>query len=309
MSASVICVDIGGTTSKAGIVDPSGQLHLVNSIPTQPSVETYFDALCDLIHRTWTAGQAHGHDPVGMGVAVAGFLNLERDRLVYNPNLNWLEDFALREHLARRFQIRIELETDSNSACMAEFHLGSGQNARRFLCLTAGTGLGVGMTVNGEPLRFAYGCLGDIGHIIVQPGGELCSCGGRGCAEALISAPALAERYARSSGKASPLSLRDVIEAAHNGDAIAVSILQEAGERLGIAVASMANILFPDHIAIAGGLSAAGSYVLDAAERVFRESASILARSNVPFTRATLGPSATLIGAAWPFWKISRRGE
>jgi predicted NBD/HSP70 family sugar kinase len=216
--------------------------------------------------------------------------------------LSWLEGVPLHERLAERFDLPIELEVDSNAACMAEYYFGSGQQSRRFLCVTAGTGLGVGMAIEGQPLRFAYGCLGDIGHIIVQPEGPLCSCGGRGCAEIMVSAPALAERFAYRSAIRSTVSLRDVVEAAQARDSIAITVLKEAGEWLGIAIASMANILFPDHIVIAGGLSAAGDYVLEPAERVFRETASILARSNTSFAVAALGPSATLLGAAWPFW-------
>ncbi len=303
MSSSVVCVDIGGTSTKAGVVDSSGELQLVNSIPTQGDVESYFLALCGLVEQTNTAAESAGYSVSGIGVAVAGFLSPQRDRLVYNPNIEWLEHFPLLERLQHRFPQPVELETDSNSACMAEYLFGTGRNSQRFLCVTAGTGLGVGMCVNGEPLRFAYGCLGDIGHIIVQPHGTLCYCGGRGCAEILVSAPALAERFAQQSGLSGETSLRDVIEAANTGNAMALSILKEAGEHLGIAIASMANTLFPDHIAVAGGLSAAGDSVLKVAERVFRDSASILARSNVSFTQARLGSSATLIGAAWPFWK------
>src|SRR5271165_654594 len=299
MNPSVVCVDIGGTSTKAGVVDSSGQLQLTKSIPTEPDVDSYFAALCRLIEQTDTASHTIG----GIGVAVAGFLSSQRDRLVYNPNIAWLEGFPLLERLRSRFQQPVELETDSNSACMAEYLFGTGRQTQRFLCVTAGTGLGVGMAVAGQPLRFAYGCLGDIGHIIVQPNGPVCYCGGRGCAEILISAPALAERFAQQAGLFSEISLRDVIEAANQSNPVALSILKEAGEHLGIAIASMANTLFPDHIAVAGGLSAAGDSVLKVAEQVFRDSASILARSDVSFTRARLGPSATLIGAAWPFWK------
>jgi glucokinase len=297
VNAPVLCIDIGGTSSKVGIVDAAGRANLVDSIPSRPDVESYFEALCALTRRIRAAA-----GPIaGIGVAVAGFLTPERDRLLYNSNLGWLEGFPLRERLQQSFDVAIELETDSNSACMAEFHFGSGGSSKRFLCVTVGTGVGVGMTVDGKPLRFAYGCLGDIGHVIVQPGGVPCSCGGRGCAEALLSAPVLGEHFAPGA------SLRDVIEAAKTGNAAAGAILKEAGENLGVAIASMANILFPDHIAIAGGLSAAGDLVLGAAERVFREAAGILARTNVSFTRATLGSSATLIGAAWPFWDMNER--
>jgi glucokinase len=303
MTSAVLCVDIGGTSTKAGILDSAGTLRSVDSIPTSPDAAAFVNRLGDLMDRTLARAAEADYVIAGVGVAVAGFLSAERDRLVYNPNLSWLEEFPIKARLSERFDFTIELELDSNAATMAEYRFGSGGFSKRFLCITSGTGLGVGMTVDGAPLRFAYGCLGDIGHIVVQPDGPLCSCGGRGCAEIMVSAPVLADLYKTRAGLERDLSLRDVIQAAQAGDALAIVILEEAGASLGIAIASMANILFPDHIAIAGGLSAADDFVLKPAERVFRESASILSRSNVSFTKATLGTMATLIGAAWPFWK------
>jgi glucokinase len=300
----VLCVDIGGTSTKAGVLSTSGEVQFLNSIPTRPDVESYVENLAVLIGQTLGTAEAHGQDVHQMGVAVAGFLNPARDHLVYNSNLPWLEGFPLRNVLVERFPaFAIELEVDSNAATMAEYQFGSAQNSKRFLCLTSGTGLGVGMTVDGVPLRFAYGCMGDIGHVIVLRDGPLCTCGGRGCAEIMVSAPVVADRYRKVTGIETEQSLRDVIEAAEAGNPTAVSVLREAGEWLGIAAASMANMLFPDHIAIAGGLSAAGDFTLKPAERAFRESACILARSDATFTRAKLGSMATLIGAAWPFWE------
>ena len=97
------------------------------------------------------------------------------------------------------------------------------------------------------------------------------------------------------------VSLRDVISAAQADDALAVAIISEAGEWLGIAAAAMANIFFPDRIAIAGGLSAAGAMLLESAERAFRRSAGTFTQSGVSLCLADLGPLATLAGAAWPF--------
>jgi len=300
--SSVLCVDIGGTSTKAGVLDAAGELHFIESMPTRPDPDSYLAKLCELATRVRNAAIERDYRLTGIGVAVAGFLNPQRDRLVYNSNLAWLEGFPLRDGLARTFDLPIQMEVDSNAACMAEYHFGSGRGSRRFLCLTSGTGLGVGMTIEGVPLRFAYGCLGDIGHIIVDRNGPLCTCGGYGCAEIMVSAPALADRYAKKSSTSGAASLRRVIEAAQAGDPVAISILKEAGEWLGIAIASISNTLFPDHIAIAGGLSAAGDLILKPAEETFRHSAGVFARTDVTLTRATLGSSATLIGAAWPFW-------
>ena len=298
---SVLCVDIGGTSTKAGLLTPSDELAFVDSIPTRPDPESFLDQLCKLIERTGACAETQGITIAGLGIAIAGFLNPERNRLVYNPNLTWLEDFPLRQRLAERFAMRIQLEVDSNAAAMAEYHFGSGRESKRFLCVTAGTGLGVGMVIDGSPLRFAYGCLGDVGHVIVQRDGPLCTCGGRGCAEALVSAPSIAKRYKEKAGLNDPVSLRDVISAARTHDQTAISVLEDAGEWLGVAVASMANTFFPDHIAVAGGLSEADDFLMKPLERTFHNSASKYARSGTSLKRARLGAHATLVGAGWPF--------
>ena len=298
-----LCVDIGGTSTKAALVGSDGTVQLHRSIPTGPAdAHAFAAALAVLIAETEVAAAAAGIAAGALGVAVAGFLDTKRTHLAYNPNLPWLVGFPLREHLRTAFGLPVALEIDSNAACMAEYLYGCGQGSRRFLCVTAGTGLGVGMAVDGAPLRFAHGCLGDIGHVIVEPEGPLCSCGGRGCAEALISAPSIAAEYARRTGLPTEGGLRDVIAAARRDDAVAKLLITQAGRHLGIAIASMANILFPDHIAIAGGLSAAEDLLLDAVAKSFQYSAGEFVRSGTTLSLAKLGANAPLIGAAWPFY-------
>jgi glucokinase len=149
--------------------------------------------------------------------------------------------------------------------------------------------------------------MGDAGHVIVDRNGPVCSCGGRGCVESIISAPRLAHRYQIATGASGSPSLRQVIEAAESGDNSAIEILREAGIALGVAIASLAHIFFPDEVAIAGGLSSAGDFIMQPLEEIFRQIASERARSETKISRASLGPHATLIGAAWPFWKDSPR--
>ncbi len=300
MAHPILCVDIGGTSTKAAILEPGGQLNFIHSIDTVPGVERYFGALVDLIRQV----RNRAPDVSEMGISLAGFLDDGRTRLIYNPNIKWLENFPLQERFCRSFpDLRIELEVDSNAAAMAEYCLGSGREHRRFLCVVCGTGLGVGMSVDGAPLRFAYGCLGDIGHVIVDRNGNPCSCGGRGCAEAMIGAPALVDRFRSLAQLHEAVTLQTVIERAGAGDQRAAQVIVQAGEWLGVALASIANMLFPDHIAIAGGLSAAGDLLIAPASRVFQDLASTAVRQRATITRATLGPLASLSGAAWPFWR------
>jgi glucokinase len=139
-----------------------------------------------------------------------------------------------------------------------------------------------------------------VGHIVVQRDGPLCTSGGQCCAEIMVSAPALAERFRESAGVDSEVTLRDVIEKAKRGDETARALLGETGEWLGIAIASMATTFFPDRIAIAGGLSEAADLLMNSVRREFHRHAGVLARK-AEVSRAVLGSRATLIGAAWPF--------
>ena len=300
MNQSVLCVDIGGTSSKVGVLAPSGELRLHGSLPTQgPNPELFAQRLCEQIEEAERATRENGIALAGIGVAIAGFLDDERSRMIYNSNIPWLEGYPLRDRIAQRFDLPVELEVDSNAAAIAEQRFGSGRDSVRFLCVTVGTGLGVGMIIHGEPLRFAYGCLGDIGHLVLSPNGLVCTCGGRGCAEMYVSAPVLADKYRLAKRLTSETTLRDVIVAAREGDAAAIAVLKEAGEWLGLAIASLANTFYPDRIAIAGGLAESGDLVMDAVGRAFREAVSDFAREKAVLGRATLGSMATLTGAAY----------
>ena len=295
----VVCLDIGGTSTKAGLCGPSGEVQQLGSIPSRGPVDAFAEQLSELVRQSVEAAPG---PVVGLGVAVAGFLDEARDQLIYNSNLAWLERFPLRRFLAEHFDGPVELEVDSNAAALAEYYLGSGNGSSRFLCLAAGTGLGVGMVVNGHALRFVYGCMGDAGHVIVQPNGPLCACGGHGCAEVLISAPRLAEEYRTAKGIAGELTLREVIEASRGGDKTATAILERAGEWLGLATASLANIFYPDRIAYAGGLAEAGAVVLDSAQRAFEYAAGNFTKERVTVGRAKLGAMSTLTGAAYALY-------
>lgn len=296
MTPAAIGVDVGGTTTKAAIITANGGVIGLLRMPTASrTAEDFVDRLSELIHEVLQTSGSGGIELGGLGVAVAGFLNPKRDRLAYNPNLPWLEQFPLHEHLAARFPLPVTLEVDSNASTLAEWHFGAGTGSARFLCLTAGTGLGGGMLIDGKILRFAYECLGDVGHVIVDPGGAVCSCGGTGCAEALIGAEGVIQRFRRAGGNAE--ELRDVIAQALSGDPAAIATIEETGRLFGLTLATLAIIFFPDRIAIAGGLCEAGPLLLDAATKAFRANASPFAYERATIVKAALGWQATLVGA------------
>ncbi len=286
----MLAFDVGGTSTKLALVSESGEMQAWTSLPTQPPRDSFFARLITALHHL-AAESAEA--PVGIAGAVAGFL--DRDgALAYNPNLPWLEGVSFRTALAHEFGLPLHLENDANAACAGEFLFGAGRGSRRFLCLTAGTGIGVSLITGDELMRCAWGGLGDAGHIVVRPDGPPCACGGHGCAEALVSAVALARQHSDATGQR--YSFRNLVEATAAGDSAALATVARAGHHLGIAAASLAQIFFPDRIAIAGGLSALGTPLLASTRAAFLAHTGTLAAS-ATLVCAAHGANAPLTGA------------
>ena len=294
----VLAFDIGGTSTKVALVSSTGEMRGWASFPTKPPRDAYLDRLADTLRGL----AAKTSVPlVGMSGAIAGFLS-GTGSLLYNPNLLWLEQTDLRSALSAQVQLPLTLENDANAACAGEYRFGAGQGSQRFLCLTGGTGLGGGMIVDGRILHPAFGGLGDAGHVIVVPSGPPCSCGGRGCAEVLLSSFALAAQFSEVTGR--PRTFRSLASHAAAGDRDALHIVQKAGHHLGVALASLAHIFFPDRIAIAGGLSVLGEPLLLATRTSFTTHAGTFPASLATIDLARTGAHAGLQGAAASLWLI-----
>lgn len=295
--ASVIAIDIGAGTTKLALVDQNGAMRQWQSFPTAPGGPAFLENVLAASRQL----QNESTLPVaGVSAAIAGFVTAE-GRLEYNPNISWLEDTPIASLLADELHLRVHVEADSNAACVAEHIFGQGRGSDRFLCLTGGTGLGVGMMVQGRLLRIAHGCMGDAGHVIVMPEGPTCTCGGRGCAEALLSTASLAKCYANLSGNRDG-GFRSLVEDAHIGRPLAREVIEKAGYWLGIAAASLATIFLPDCIAIAGGLSQAGDTLMLSAQQSFHSHGGRFPLARASLVRAGTGEHATLIGAAACFF-------
>ncbi len=281
---TVCAVDIGGTWTKVALVNDRGDLRNFHRIPTRGPIGAYIDSLLKVVNTT----RAQDNAVSAIGVSVAGFIDSGHTELIYNPNLPWLERYPLAAKLREEFGVPVALEVDSNAAAIAEHRFGAGAGAERFLCLTVGTGIGGGFIANGQVLRITHECIGDVGHVIVEPGGRRCTCGGLGCAEAVATAPAILE----ASGKA--VSSLEQLPAGPSSE----QLFTQAGKYLGLLAASLASIFFPDCIALGGGVCEASPLVIPSALREFEGSASEFGRRNTRISKARAGSRVSLIGAA-----------
>jgi glucokinase len=258
-------IDIGGSSAKIGIIAEDGSVVRRDSVPTglhgEPAV--LVDAIASSLLPMLDTANAEGKPVSGIGVSVAGFLNGDRSAMVHNANLPALREFPLRRTLEERLSLDCRLEVDSNAAAVAEYRHGAGRGSTRLLGVTVGTGLGGAVIIDGALLRYTGECAGDLGHIIVDPNGRLCTCGARGCLEAMVDSAALSER-----GGGRPV--REIVGRARQGDELALAALAETGRWLGLGLASLSPIFSPDRIVVGGGIAAAGDLLLDATRASYR---------------------------------------
>jgi glucokinase len=287
---AAVGIDIGGTGVKAGLVDAGGALLRHASAPTPEGgdpprlMETLQEMLDPLLRQ----------GPVqGIGISVAGFLDSDRARMSYNSNLPALSGFPLQAAVSEAFGLPAALDVDSNAGGLAEHRFGAGQGSARLLFVTVGTGVGAAMLVGGEPLRVTGAAIGDPGHVIVAPGGRRCSCGARGCVEAMVGRATLEE--------ISGLSARELIERGRNGDAAALKAFAEAGRHIGLALASLAHIFQPDRIVIGGGIATVGDPLLGPVRKSFLGNASPHFSQGVSILPARFNGHEGVIGAAGLF--------
>jgi glucokinase len=251
-------IDIGGTGTKLGIVAEDGTVLRRRTLSTRAHSEpaALMDAIASSLRLLLDARESQRNLVAGVGVSVAGFLDREHSAMVQNANLTAFHDFPLRRALEERLSLECRLEVDSNAAVVAEYRHGAGRGATRLLGVTVGTGLGGGVIIDGRLLRYTGECAGDLGHIIVDRKGRLCTCGARGCLEAMVNVAALSERAAGRNA-------REVVNSGRKGDKLARKALTETGRWLGLGLASLSPLFSPDRIVVGGGISAAGDLLLD----------------------------------------------
>ncbi len=192
-----------------------------------------------------------GHPPLGLGVGLPGFEDPAGSGVVQAPVLGW-RHLPLGEHLSRVLELPVLIDNDVNTLAIAETLYGLGRNLDTYLTVTLGRGIGLGIVIGGELYRGACGAAGEFGHVTVDPGGERCACGKRGCLETLAAEPALV-REARRAGALGPEEgIAELLDLAAAGDERALGVYRRAGGALGHAVAALAVVFNPQAVLVSG---------------------------------------------------------
>ena len=293
--AAVLAFDVGGTDTKAGLVDPHGDIREIVRVPTPHSVDGSGDAvLAQLVQLA--RGFATRHPdvvPQAAGLIVPGLVDDETGVGVYSENLGW-RDVPFRTAASAALGLPVAFTHDVRAAGTAEYRLGAAGRYRNVLVVVIGTGIAGAIFLDGEPYS-ASGYAGEIGHAVVEPGGVRCACGGNGCLEAIGSAGAITRLYNRQAD-APVAGAREVLDRAQAGDPLAASVWQTATDALGLALSQAVALLAPEAIVLGGGLAQAGDALFVPVEE--RMNSLLTFHRRPVLLPATVGENAGLVGAA-----------
>lgn len=241
---------------------------------------------------------------VAAGVAAPGPLDVASGRVTRSSNLGW-HDVPLASMLGECLQAPVALDDDANTAALGEWHFGAGQGADPLGYVTVSSGVGGGVVVRGEIVRGVSGNAGEVGHIVIDPGGPRCGCGRRGDVESYAGGAALARRARRvwpgartSDGRPAPRTAEEVFRSARSGDPEAVGLVSEATEALAIAFAAMAAVIEPEAIVIGGSIGLGQRRVVRRAATLARKRVQSENGKSLRVRPAALGDESVLAGAA-----------
>jgi len=309
----VIGIDLGGTKISTALIDSAGTIitHDYRETRATEGQKAVIERMLDAARRVMAQAGVNQAQVAAAGIGAPGPLDVEAGVVVAPPNLPGWDRVPLRRLIENRLGITTFLENDANAAALGEHRFGAGRGVEHMIYVTASTGIGGGLILNGRLYHGASGMAGEIGHITIIPYGPLCGCGNRGCLEALAAGTAIARQARARVARGAPTLIADlaggdpervtaklVAEAASQGDVEAQEVLAEAMHYLGIGMANLVNLFNPQLIVIGGGLTNIGEMLFGPVQRAIDRRALPTLAQGVRVVRAELGDNAGVLGAA-----------
>ena len=312
----VVGVDIGGQTTKIGIVDRPGNIVAQTVITSKYGADEgrkFMDSVCDTIKDLAKGVGLEKIQGVGIGAPNGNFYTGE---IAFAPNLPWAKNGAvpLKKYMEGRLGVPVTLTNDANAAAMGEMKYGAALGMKNFIMITLGTGVGSGIIINGELVYGHDGFAGELGHTnVTRHNGRLCGCGKQGCLEAYASAIGVA-RTARewlASGKyegslledIEDITSKDVYEAAVKGDQLAIDVFNFTGALLGRQFADFVAFSAPEAIVVFGGLARAGDFIFNPIKEAMEANLLPIWKGKVAVIPSALKESdAAILGASALAW-------
>lgn len=309
----IVGIDIGGTNIKAGLVEAiTGEILYSTSIKTESEkgADNTFDRIATLVEAIIAQNGATKAEVLGIGMGIPGPV-VNQEIVAFFANFPWAININVREAIEKRTGLQVKVDNDVNVITAGEAWLGSAKGYKNVVCLALGTGVGGGILVNGELVSGFRGAGGEIGHMVVEADGKLCGCGHKGCLEAYCSANGvIREAVSRLTvnkknrvwelieGDLSKVEAKHVFDAAKEGDAFALDIVDYIVKYLAIGIGNLINVLNPEIIVIGGGVALAGDILFKPLNEEIKKTALRVSLEGIQIVPAALGNDSGVVGAA-----------
>lgn len=294
-------VDIGGTKIAVGLIDDCGRVIFRVEAPTEAErgyaigLQKISEMLRDVVSKS-------GAKVRGIGIGMTGMLDPIRGELLDADFLPGWERSRPVEDLSREFGVSAAMENDGDAGALAETYWGAGKGKSRLVYVTIGTGIGGGIVLDGKLYRGVAGSHPEIGHHVMEASGPECTCGLRGCWEALAAGCSMEKWYAencpaedRNSGA---VTARKMCELARKGNEFAKCAVEREGKYLGLGLANLIGMFVPDVIVLGGGMMRSADLYLGKIREVIRSGCRFVPAEKTEIALASLGEDTNLIGAA-----------
>jgi glucokinase len=291
----VVALDVGGTGMKCALVRPDGTVYHEERHPTRAArgPEAVTENILQIAAGLAAKARSDGLDPVAVGIAVPGVVDEENGVAVWSSTVGF-RDVPIIKKIEERLGLPAALGHDVRVGGIAEARLGAGMGERHVLFAAIGTGIAAALVIDGAGYNGAHGAAGELGHIVVRPGGTPCPCGANGCLEAIASARAIGARYSELSGK-KDVTAFDVVNSI-NTDKVARRVWHEAVEALADGLITAQALFDVSVLVLGGGLAEAGDTLIIP---LTRELEKRLTFHRMPkIVKAALGDTAGCKGAA-----------
>jgi glucokinase len=301
-------IDLGGTNIKMAVVDSLGNIISETSLATDIN-EKPLVVIKAMIAKALSLKDYSKTKSIGIGIA--GDINYKTGNVRFSPNLPKWKNVPLKSVFEKITKKKTYVDNDANTAAIGAFWLDTGAKADNLICITLGTGVGGGLIFNKKLYRGASFTAGEVGHITIDPYGQLCKCGNRGCIETFIGAKYISD-YARKYFKNRPSAVINELtgancaeinpailyKAALEGDKASREIWRRCGEKLGIFLSVILNFANPDTIVLCGGISHAEKFLLGPAKREMEKRAFKSAVKSSLITVSRYTSKLGVVGAA-----------
>ncbi|MEA5047408.1 MAG: ROK family protein [Eubacteriales bacterium] len=302
----VIGIDAGGTKVAYGLFDPAGERMDRIQHPTDicATGESFADTLIENIQNLLARNGREISELAGIGICMPSFILFDEGVILMTSAMPGIKQFPMRDYLESRLHIRVVLDNDSNAAALAEYRRGAGRGSRHLVYITAGTGLGSGIIIDGKLFRGSYGWAGECGHMLATPDeGLMCGCENRGCFMSYASGRSISARVRGQMTYCSTTMLtpetadgEHVLEAYYRDDPLAKEVIETTAHFLGVCAFNIYQMLNINRFVFGGGLTNFGGVLFDRVRTEFDKFNHI--PLPVEFRIAELGGDTGLIGAA-----------